>query len=218
VCGLAARATVRDDGVTDVTTGMAADNRHSGGTRGSRGTPLVVALVTLAIGLALFAIWFQWRQTRRCLEFYGTETARLIQRATRVEVWERSSAGGATAGPGPHEPVIDRYDVSTARGLVHLRRGLVEDANLDWSRLDDRAVPPPWNLALAFFEPAGATSPAALLLFERPDDASTGGAFLAVDGRPGRVGLGRLAGGIERWWRSVRDDAVPTVGGGGTAP
>jgi hypothetical protein len=174
------------------------------------GTRVVVAIVVLAIGLGLFALWFQWRQTRRCLDFYGTETARVIQRATRVEVWERASATAATTGPGGTAALsLQRYDVSKASGLVHLRRGLVEDANLDWERLDERAVPATaWDFALAFFDPPGAAIPAAVLVVERPPDGATGGSFLAVDGRLGRVGLGRLASGIERWWRSVRDDAV----------
>jgi hypothetical protein len=189
-----------------VTSTPAGDARRDAGTVPGRGTRVVVGILTLAIGLGLFALWFQWRQTRRCLDFYGTETARLIQRATRVEVWERAAGTAATVGPGTASPSFERYDVSTARGLVHLRRGLVEDANLDWSRLDEREVSAPaWDLALAFFEPAGAVTPAAVLLVERAAD----GGFLSVEGRPGRVGLGRLASGIERWWRSVRDDAVP---------
>lgn len=187
--------------------------------RNTPGTRVVVSIVVLAIGLGLFALWFQWRQTRRCLEFYGTDTARLIQRATRVEVWERSAGKAATAGTGTATPAVGRYDVSTSRGLVHLRRGLVEDANLDWKRRDDRSEPSAaWDFALAFFEPPGAVNPAAVLLVEWAHEAAGGGALLAVEGRPGRVGLGRLAAGIERWWRSVRDDAVPVVVPAAPAP
>lgn len=193
-----------------MTSTPAGDARRDAGMGPGRGTRVVVGILALAIGLGLFALWFQWRQTRRCLDFYGTETARLIQQATRVEVWERASGTAATAGPGTASPSVERYDVSTARGLVHLRRGLVEDANLDWSRRDERAASTTaWGLALAFFESAGAVTPGAVLLVERAPDGAAAGGFLSVEGRPGRVGLGRLASGIERWWRSVRVDAVP---------
>lgn len=195
-----------------MTTAPASDARGDAATGPGRGTRVVVAILALAIALGFFALWFQWRQTRRCLAFYGTDTARLIQRATRVEVWERGPGTAAAAGPGIAPPDVDRYDVSAARGLVHLRRGLVEDANLDWRRLDDGVVPgTAWDLALAFFEPPGAVTPAAVLVIDRSSSGGTGGPLLAVEGRPGRVGLGRLADGIDRWWPSVRADA-PVVG------
>ena len=115
------------------------------------GRRLVVGLLMLGLGLACFAIWFQWQQTRRCLAFYGSDSARLIQAAPRVELWEPAAAP-ATAQSAA------RTDVSHAPGLVHLRRGLVEDANFDWQRAagGDAA----WDAAFAFYDTAAATTPA----------------------------------------------------------
>ena len=42
----------------------------------SRGTWLVAALLLLGLAAAITGIWFQWQQTRRCLEFYGPAAAR----------------------------------------------------------------------------------------------------------------------------------------------
>ncbi|MFM7043572.1 MAG: hypothetical protein ACKO35_15460 [Planctomycetaceae bacterium] len=170
--------------------------------RPAGGTALVLSLLAVAVGLASFAVWFQWQQTRRCLTFYGSDAAWLIQRAPRVEVWERTSADDAgVAG-------IRRWDVTSARGLVHLRRGLVEDANLDWDRSDTRAIAADaWQFALAFFPESDPRGSPTVLLVERGDD----GASLGVEGRPGRVGLGRLAVGIDRWWGTSRDEATPVA-------
>ena len=63
--------------------------------RPTGGTALVLSLLAVAAGLASFAVWFQWQQTRRCLTFYGSDAAWLIQRAPRVEVWERTSSSSS---------------------------------------------------------------------------------------------------------------------------
>lgn len=154
----------------------------------ARGTWLVVGLIVIGAGLAVFASWFQWRQTRRCLEWYGPATARRILEAPRVELWALDPADAA-AGPR------DRIDVSKAGGLVHLRHGLVEDANFDWS-----ARPAgPWPDALAFFDSADSTEPATLLLL---DTAAPGG--IAVDAAAG-IGLGRMRTGLAKWLAATRE-------------
>lgn len=175
------------------------------------GIVLVMGLLALALGLAAFAVWFQWQQTRRCLDFYGVAAARAIQAADRVELWERvppSADGPAT---------VRRLDVTGVRGLVHLRRGLVEDANLDWTTgraddaagagVDDEALADPVlaDLALAFFADVDAASPDAVLMIDRAAGVS---GMLTVQGQPGEVGLGRLRAGLDAWLGSARLEAV----------
>jgi len=153
------------------------------------GTRLVLAMVGLAAALAAFAIWFQWRQTHRCLDFYGPAVAAAIQTAARVEVWNLRASGDRVQAVG-------RRDVSQAAGLVHLRHGLVEDANFVWQRepLGERRLPAAaWDRGLAFFA-AGGTEPAAVLAIDTADDG-----WLTVVGKPGRVGLGRLGRGLRTW-------------------
>jgi hypothetical protein len=173
--------------------GSSSGPRPVGQAAGGVGSRLVVALLILALGLAAFAVWFQWRQTRRCLAFYGAQAARSIQSAPRVELWRlrTDAATGAVVA-------LDRTDVSAARGLVHLRRGLVEDANFNWSADPDRRrSAPEWDVAFAFFdsqEPAAAGVTVAIDL-ESPDHP--GG--ITVVGRPGRAGLGRIGPGLRKW-------------------
>jgi hypothetical protein len=151
-----------------------------------------VVLGVLVAGLALagFAVWFQWGQTRRCLEFFGPQVARRIQTAARVELWRLAGSAGRVR-------VVARQDVSQASGLVHLRRGLIEDVNYRWpvgeegqgDRMDEAA----WDAALAFWAAADGEPDAILALdLDRP-------ASLTVVGRPGRVTLGPLEPGLKRW-------------------
>ncbi len=176
-----------------------------GGASGS-GSRLVIGLLALGVAAGVAGILFQRGQTRRCLEFYGAEAARKVAAAPVVEVWSLRPG----AGPGGLV-AVERRDVSTARGLVHLRRGLVEDANFLWpapgrdatSRLHESA----WDTALAFSDPADGRPPVMLVMdldgaATAPGEVGEEGA-LAVVGRPGRITLGRIAGGLATWLREV---------------
>jgi hypothetical protein len=169
------------------------------GRRGLPGSLLVVAILGLAACLAAFAVWFQWTQTRRCLAFFGPEIATAIQVAPRVEAWRLSPTGG-----DGRPQATSRTDVSQARGLVHLRHGLVEDSNYAWTPEPSAGRPPAaWDVALAFFS-AGAAAPTAVLAF----DLEHAGAVTVV-GRPGRISLGRLAPGLRKWMAATLAAPAP---------
>ncbi len=174
---------------------IAAHHRpSSGGPPASMGGRIVVGIVLLAAALAAFAVWFQWNQTRRCLALYGPERARAIQTAPRVERWR------LTVDPQSGRPLVaERQDLSNAPGLVHLRRGLVEDANFAWpDAAGDRLPAAAWDEALVFYTSAVPT-PAVILAVDLDD-----GGWLTAVGRPGRVGLGRLRKGLQTWIDATR--------------
>lgn len=158
------------------------------------GGRIVVGIVLLAAALAAFAVWFQWHQTRRCLALHGPERARAIQTAPRVELWR------LVVEPQAGRPmVMERQDISHARGLVHLRRGLVEDANFEWTHPPgDRLPAAAWDEALAFYT-ADPAVPAAIVAVDLD-----GGGWLTAVGAPGRVGLGRLRAGLQTWINATR--------------
>ena len=162
----------------------------------SPGTRLVVGLLGLGLTAAGLGIWFQWQQTRRCLEFYGVEAAGQISRAPRVELWSlRPLAGHGHTG---RLAATQRRDISTAKGLVHLRRGLVEDANFIWSKPPGADQPLPdaaWDVAFAFQDDSGERG----ILLAVALGSDTEPAQLTVLGRPGRVGLGKMAKGLRDW-------------------
>lgn len=176
------------------------------------GVWLVLGIVLLAAGLAVFAVWFQWGQTRRCLEFFGAAGARRIQTAERVELWLLSAEGDTIR-------VRQRLDVSRAPGLVHLRRGLIEDVNYAWIAPGQGGAEPgfetagggrlpasAWDLAIAFeaspqaeadqvpVAPASDKPALTVLAFDLD-----GPGAMTVVGQPGRVGLGRLTSGLRTW-------------------
>jgi hypothetical protein len=154
------------------------------------GSRVVVGLLALGAALAAFALAFQWRQTDGCLGFYGSDVARAIAAAPHVELW----ALGAGAEPG-RLVATGRCDVSRAPGLVHLRRGLVEDANFDWRPSEPRRLSPErWSAALVFAAAPG-DPPAAIIAI----GFDPGGGALCVVGQPGRVRLGRIERGLRTW-------------------
>lgn len=208
---------------------------------GLPGGMIVATIVLLAIGLGLFAVWFQRDQTRRCLAFFGPEAARRVQSAPRVELWRLEAEGDRLRA-------VSRIDISRAPGLVHLRRGLIEDFNYAWdedrndgglaaagpadggeSRRDPVSATA-WDQALAFFaeragpdgEP-GPQSPAGKPGRSSPADDPAAVTIIAFDldngglatvvGRPGRVGLGRLREGLVAWLDEVRGrESLPDGG------
>jgi len=198
-----------------------------------RGTRLVVGLLALAAALAVFAVWFQWRQTRRCLAFFGAEQVRRIQSSPRVELWSltngsvdgRGLLNGSDGKPNCGSPAhLDlrpwrRLDVSRAQGLVHLRRGLVEDANFAWQAVETGPWDGCWDVAIAFFDAESAVVPECVVLVAFASSGAGGGAGgaaaqgrLAIMGRPATLTLGRLEAGLRTWI-----DATLARHAGGTA-
>jgi len=161
------------------------------------GSLLVVGLLGLGLTAAAVGIWFQWQQTRRCLAFYGVETAERISRAPLVELWllQPSARDGHTG----RLQAGRRLDISEAKGLVHLRRGLVEDANFDWKAATSREPRPDaaWDVAFHFTDADATAGGGSLLAVDFGSDP--GDAQLAVVGRPGHVSLGKMAKGLRDW-------------------
>jgi len=161
-----------------------------------RGTAIVIGLLLLGLAAAGTGIWYQRGQTRRCLDLYGADAARHITAAPRVELVRLVPAGAAG-----RLAAIDRRDITSAKGLVHLRRGLVEDANFLWpstapeSRIPESA----WDLGLVFSDPAFPQHQPTVLVI----DFDESGGHAAVVGRPGRVGLGRLEKGMQKWVKGL---------------
>ena len=180
--------------------------------RPNPGSLLVVGLLGLGLAAAATGIWFQWQQTRRCLSFYGVETAGRISRAPQVELWllKQPPASSHTG----RLQAFRRVDISAAKGLVHLRRGLVEDANYVWvngtagSPLPDSS----WDVALVFAQDAAAGGGRSLLAIDFGSELDD--ARLTVVGQPGRVRLGKMAKGLREWVAATATAAdIATVPG-----
>ena len=100
----------------------------------NRGTILVLLLVAAGLAAAGTAIWHQHRQTRRALDFWGPQAAHLIGHAPLVKLTAlqpRQPGETSAAEKSRADPVA--VDISQARGLIHFRRSLLEDANFEWN-------------------------------------------------------------------------------------
>lgn len=180
---------------------------------GRTGGLIVLLLLVVGLTAATVAIGFQRGQTRRCLALYGPAAASEISRATHVELWRLAVVAGRLTA-------VERQEISQARGLVHLRRGLVEDANFEWGdetglEPDSFATAAMWEWALVFADSAGAAAngPATRLVLDLGDAGRPG--LVAVVGQPGRVRLGRIAEGLRDWITASWDERPRGRSGGG---
>src|SRR4051812_15803668 len=88
--------------------------------KAASGKLLIVGILTVAIAAAAASWWFRYSATHRAAQFWGPETARLIRDASVVEIWRPSNPIISTSA-APLVESSDLHDVSSARGLVHLR-------------------------------------------------------------------------------------------------
>ena len=156
-------------------------------------------IVGLAVVAAVFATWFRWSQGHRAQEYWGVEVARQIRFAPKVELmWLDSpllGTAGSTSAQQADEPngatimidgtrwtILKRSDITTARGLVHARQSLIQDATFQW---DGQKWGPDssWTHALLISDPDGDSL---TLLFDLGD--STEG-FVRAQSAPEKIRL-----------------------------
>jgi hypothetical protein len=118
----------------------------------SRGSILVVLLLAAGLAAAAAAIWNQYRQTRRALEFWGPQVATLIGNAPSVEVTRLSGHVEAAPADGSNRP--QSLDISGARGLVHFRHSLLEDDDFIWGDPLPSPHPSGWDFQVRFSDGA----------------------------------------------------------------
>ena len=172
---------------------------------------LVIGLLALGLLAAGIGVWFQWQQTRRCLAFYGTRATEQISKSPFVELWQLKPLSGGRY-TGRLEAVLVE-DITDAKGLVHLRRGLVEDANFQWVEKGNTERAPladsAWDLALVFFDSKQKNEPErTVVVIDFGENSQK--ANLTVVGRPGRVALGKMGKGLKTWVESTANGSVRT--------
>ncbi|MBL6709711.1 MAG: hypothetical protein ISQ10_01415 [Planctomycetes bacterium] len=178
--------------------------------RSTPGSMLVIGLLALGLLAAGIGVWFQWQQTRRCLAFYGTRATEQISKSPFVELWQLKPLSGGRH-TGRLEAVLVE-DITEAKGLVHLRRGLVEDANFQWVEGNTERAPladAAWDLALVFFDSKQRNeSERTVVVIDFGENSQK--ANLTVVGRPGRVALGKMGKGLKTWVESTANGSVRT--------
>jgi hypothetical protein len=122
----------------------------------NRGAVLVIALAVAGLAAASVAVWFQHRQTRQALALWGAPAAQRIERAPVVEIVELDDSRRADSGDtdGMLDPAA-AIDFSQARGLLHFRRSLLQDANFDWSSDNAPVSDGEWDYVVWFSDDEG---------------------------------------------------------------
>jgi hypothetical protein len=100
----------------------------------NRGTLLVILMLAAGLAAAVGAIWHQYRQTHEPLVLWGSEMARLIDRADFVMLTDFRHGDPRKIAENPASRGELRVVISDARGMVHFRRSLLEKSSFE---LDD---------------------------------------------------------------------------------
>jgi hypothetical protein len=120
------------------------------------GQLVIVFILSVALAAAVFAWSYQYQQGRCALAYWGGDGAQLIRAAPRVELLVLGRKGGEQDAPGHrhnHErafdrAIIEKAEISDARGLVHARQALLSDAS--YKSEERSAGEPEWHYALRF--------------------------------------------------------------------
>ena len=137
------------------------------------GKLLILAMLLVGLLAAGTSWWFRYSATHRAAKFWGPQAARLIRESPKVELLQLELGGGGHSVSGTlrladeASNVLAARDVSTARGMTHLRTALLENRSFDSFRKPaDQA--PKWRWALRFHDHSSAT-----ILFNEDCTATT---------------------------------------------
>jgi len=143
----------------------------------NRGKAVIAGIFLVALVLSGYAWWHQFQQSRRCREFLGTETVKLVRLAPRVTLLrlepmsadaENEELPSATVQIGDVTLAISKsVEITGVPGLLHARHALLQDMNYRWG---------PPTRCLGHWEFA--------LKFEQDGDAAT----VAFDPKCSRIG------------------------------
>jgi hypothetical protein len=124
------------------------------------GKRLILGVIAACVVAAAISWWFRYQATRRVVQFWGAETAVLIRDAKHVTL--RSDAPSADAAGGDEADVP--RDISSAKGLTHLRTNLLEDSSYHWDSAIKSDID--WANSLVFAAADGG-EPRAVVIFSK---------------------------------------------------
>lgn len=121
-----------------------------------RGKLVILAIFAVALAATALAVWFQYEQGRRALQFWGRDNALLISYAPDVELLRVAVADANTPATletlkidGRLVAVTEVRKVSHAPGFLHARHALIEDASFNWDQSRGDCTPH-WDYVLRF--------------------------------------------------------------------
>ena len=124
----------------------------------TQGKLAIVVIFGVAIFMSVYAWWHNIHTGDQVIEFFGIETATRLRHADKIELFiiaEKAETTDATLDTSiGRVPVKSVQDISSARGLIHMRHIFIQDHTYEW----DKSVPeiaPDWAFALRFTDAVG---------------------------------------------------------------
>jgi hypothetical protein len=119
------------------------------------GKLITIGIFGVGLVAAVAAFFVQYNSRRQVREFWGPETAVLINRAPKVELLRLKSGledledGELLTIDGVAYQITERKDISKARGFVHVRDALIRDTGFEWDK-DRGDCQADWQFAFQF--------------------------------------------------------------------
>ncbi len=117
------------------------------------GTWLVGGIVVIAIVAATITITWHWSQSRFAVGYWGGENATRIRAAEAVQLVDLADEAA-------------NQDISRAKGLVHFRQALIEDASFSGT-VSTAEASPLWQVEVIFTDEGTQTSTTVLFDLEK---------------------------------------------------
>ncbi len=110
------------------------------GTQMNRGKIIILLILTAAIAVSGYGVWYRHHQMRRVLAAFSAPSAQQIAYAPETEILRLAAQGEATTGADHnieigHQPhsVLNRKVIHDSKGFSNLRADLVRDSSYDWT-------------------------------------------------------------------------------------
>jgi hypothetical protein len=123
------------------------------------GRAVVILIVVLGATLAAINVWFRYATTGQIHTLWGTKAMLRIAASPRAELWDLAEVENAAVSLPDVEQItignrkyriVRRCDLREARGFVHMRNSLGQDASYNFSC--DLGPPDAWPWAIVFFD------------------------------------------------------------------
>ncbi len=118
------------------------------------GKVLIITIVAVGLAAGLFAWQHQYRRGAQVMELWGADTAYRIRMADDCELLQLASPATDATDilriEDQNWQIVQRQDISQARGWVHARQALIQDVSYQWDAGDTTAQ---WKVAIVFRDP-----------------------------------------------------------------
>ena len=124
----------------------------------TQGKLAIVVIFGVAIFMSVYAWWHNIHTGDQVIDFFGIETATRLRHADKIELFilaEKAEAIDATLDSSiGNIPVKSIQDISSARGLIHMRHIFIQDHTYEWDKSVTEIIPD-WAFALRFTDSVG---------------------------------------------------------------